>query len=80
MTCIIIQLLDAIFPTRMTPGPGCSKLTTLLVKNALKFQMLKSQICQYFLSKKMFLSKKCSHFFNKNFSVFAYRVVKHLRS
>ena len=34
------------------PGPGCSKLTTLLVKVPLKFQTLISQICQYFLLKK----------------------------
>ena len=31
-----------------TPGPGCSKLTTLLVNVSLKFQMLISEICQYF--------------------------------
>ena len=35
------------------PGPGCSKLTTSLVNETLKFQMLISQICQYFLLKKM---------------------------
>ena len=35
-----------------TPGPGCSKLTTSLVNETLKFQMLISQIC-YFLLKKM---------------------------
>ena len=34
------------------PGPGCSKLTTLLVNVSLKFQMLLSQIFQYFLLKK----------------------------
>ena len=34
------------------PGPGCSKLTTLLVNISLKFQMLISQNCQYFLMKK----------------------------
>ena len=33
-------------------GPGCSKLTTLLVNVSLKFQMFMSQICQYFLMKK----------------------------
>ena len=32
--------------------PGCSKLTTSLVNVWLKFQMLISQICQYFLLKK----------------------------
>ena len=30
-------------------GPGCSKLTTLLVNVSLNFQKLISQICQYFL-------------------------------
>ena len=34
------------------PGPGCSKLTTSLVNVSLKFQMLISQIFQYFLLKK----------------------------
>ena len=29
--------------------PGCSKLTTSLVNVSLKFQMLISDICQYFL-------------------------------
>ena len=32
-----------------SPGPGCSKLTTSLVYVSLKFQILISQICQYFL-------------------------------
>ena len=36
----------------MTSGPGCSKLTTSLVNDSLKFQTLISQICQYFLLKK----------------------------
>ena len=34
-------------------GPGCSKLTTLLVNVTLKFLMLKSEIRHYFLLKKM---------------------------
>ena len=33
-------------------GPGCSKLTTLLVNFSLKFHTLMYQICQYFLLKK----------------------------
>ena len=52
------------------PGPGCSKLTTSLVKMSLKFQMLISQICQYFLLKKCVKLLQCksfSHFFNKKF-------------
>ena len=63
--------------------PGCSKLTTSLVKVSLKFQMLISQICQYFLFKKcekLLHCKSLSHFFNKNISVFGYKVVKHLTS
>ena len=49
----------------ITTGPGCSKLMTLLVNVSLKFQMLISQICQYFLSKKFEMLLQCkssSHF------------------
>ena len=48
-------------------GPGCSKLTTSLVNDSLKFQTLISQICQYFLLKKcekLLQCKSFSHFFN----------------
>ena len=65
------------------PGPSCSKLTTSLVNVSLKFQTLISQICQYFLLKKcekLLQCKSFSHFFNKNISVFGYKVVKHLTS
>ena len=51
-------------------GPGCSKLTTSLVNETLKFQMLISQICQYFLLKKcekLLHCKNFSHFFNKKY-------------
>ena len=51
-------------------GPGCSKLTTSLVNVSLKFQMLVSEICQYFLlkkSKKLLQCKSFSHFVNKNY-------------
>ena len=64
-------------------GPGYSNLTTSLVNVSIKFQTLISEICQSFLLKKC---EKFSHgksftdFFNKNFSVFGYKVVKHLRS
>ena len=34
-------------------GPGCSKLTASLVNVSLKFQMLITELCQYFLLKKM---------------------------
>ena len=50
---------------------------------SLKFQMLTSEICQYFLLKrceKLLHCKSFSHFFNKKFSVFGYKVVKHLTS
>ena len=66
-------------------GPGCSKLTTSLVNDSLKFQTLISQICQYFLSKKCekllhCIAKASLIFSTKNFIVFAYKVVKHLTS
>ena len=51
-------------------GPGCSKLTTLLVNVSLKFQTLISEICQYFLSKKcekLLQCKSFSHFFDKKY-------------
>ena len=51
-------------------GPGCSKLTTLLVNVSLSFQKLISQICQYFFASLIFSTK--------SFSVFVYKVVKHL--
>ena len=49
-----------------TAGPGCSKLTTSLVNVTLKFQMLISQIFQYFLLKKnvrIFCTAKASLIF-----------------
>ena len=49
-------------------GPGCSKLTTSLVNVSLKFQMLISYICHYFLLKKrekLLQCKSFSHFFLK---------------
>ena len=64
-------------------GPSCSKLTTSLVNVSLKFQMLLSEICQYYLLKKCEKRLQCksfSHFLNKNISVFGYKVVKHLTS
>ena len=54
----------------ITPRPGCSKLTTSLVNETLKFQTLISQICQYFLLKKcekLLQCKSFSHFFNKKY-------------
>ena len=66
-----------------TSGPGCSKLTTSLVNVLLNSQTLKSRICQYFLLKKCEKLSQCksfSRFFNKNISVFGYKVVKHFTS
>ena len=34
-------------------GPGCSKLTMLLINISLKFQMLISEICQHFFVEKI---------------------------
>ena len=66
------------------PGPGCSKLTTLLVNISLKFQTLATEIYQYFLlnkSEKLLHCKSFSHFLNKkNINLFGNEVVKHLTS
>ena len=64
-------------------GPSCSKLMPSLVNKTLKFQMLISQICQYFSLKNVrsFCGAKASLIFStKNFSVYGYKVVKHLMS
>ena len=55
------------------PGPGCSKLTTSLVNDSLKFQMLISQILQYVLLKKcekLMQCKSFSDFFIKKYQCF----------
>ena len=55
-------------------GPSCSKLTTSLVNDSLKFQMAILQIHYYFLL------KKCENLFyqQKKYSVFAF--INELRS
>ena len=53
-----------ILPLIYSSGPGCSKLTTSLVNDSLKFQTLISQICQYFLLQKLLL------FFQQKISVY----------
>ena len=64
-----------------TAGPGCSKLTTSLVNVSLKFQMVISQIRQYFWFKKWDKLAKASLIFStKNISVFGNKDVKHLIS
>ena len=40
-------------------GPGCSKLTTSLVKILLKFQMLILEICHYFFYEKIKIRSFC---------------------
>ena len=54
---ILINRQMPIYPRNNvnTSGPGCSKLTTSLVNVSLNFQSLihVSNICQYFLLKKM---------------------------
>ena len=78
------------------PGPGCSKLTTSLDNVSLNFQKLISQIYQYFWLKKcekllhcksfsqnvrsFCIAKASLMFSTKNFSVFGYKVVKHVKS
>ena len=57
-------------------GPDCSKLTTSLVNVSLKFQMLISQIHQYFLLKKCEKLLQCKSvqklftFFQQKISVY----------
>ena len=61
---------DTVIKLHYQSGPGCSKLTTSLVNVSLKFQMLISEICQYFLLKKcekLLQCKSFSHFFNKKY-------------
>ena len=56
----------------ITPGPGCSKLTTSSINVSLKFQTLISEIQQYFCS------AKASLFFQQKISV--YLVIKSLNT
>ena len=94
-SCSRFQFLITVFPQKALgnesvtgtfcapslPGPDCS--TTLLVNETLKFQTIISQICQYFLLKKcekLLQCKSFSHFFNKKYQRFSYKVVKHLTS
>ena len=44
--CVVSPFKD--ISLQYQSGPGCSKLTILLVNILLKFQMLTSEICQYF--------------------------------
>ena len=59
------------YETFATPGPGCSKLTTSLVKCFVKISNVNiSNMPIFFLSKKceqLLYCKNFSHFFNKKF-------------
>ena len=62
-------------PKKRRSGPGCSKLTTSLVNEMLKFQMLISQKCQYFLLEKcerLFALQKLLSFFQQKNSVYLF--------
>ena len=61
------------------PGPSCSKLTMLLVKDSFKFQMAILQIHSYFLVEKC-NAKDSDISSTKNKSVFAYVVGIYLTS
>ena len=65
-----------------TSGASCSKLTTSLVNNSLKFQMAILQIHCYFLLKKCEnpLQRILTFYQQKNDSVFAYVVGIYLTS
>ena len=56
-------------------GPGCSKLTSLFVSIAFKFQTLK--YANIFGKKNL---RSCTHFFRQNIREFGYEVVKHVMS
>ena len=62
--------------TNKPTGSGCSKLTMSLVNVSLKFQMLITEICHYFLLQ----CKSFSHFLTKNTCIYSYKVIKHLTS
>ena len=68
--CILISHLPA-KATFCKPGPGCSKLLTL-VNISLNFQKLISQICKYFFFKNVrsFCSAKASLIFQQKISVY----------
>ena len=53
---------------------------TSLVNVSLNFQTFISEICQYFLWKKCAKASLIFFSFNKNISVFGYKVVIHLTS
>ena len=85
MTLIFISWLDGFvnldclidyrksYRCHKATGPGCSKLTMSLVNVLLKFQMLISEVCQYFLLRKCekaFSLQKLLTFFQQKISVY----------
>ena len=62
--------------TQILSGPGCSKLTMLLVNVSVKFKMLISEISQYFVEKGEKQKLQSHIFFNKTLRcIFGYNVV-----
>ena len=58
------------FACLCNPGPGCSKIMTSLVNVSLKFQMLISEIRQYFLLKKCEKLQKLLSYFHPKILVY----------
>ena len=54
-------------------------LTASLINVSLKFQVLISEMCQYFLLKKFGKLLQSLNFSTKNISVFSIKVLKHLK-
>ena len=80
---LIARMIIILHAYSKLSGPGCSKLTTSLGNETLKFQTLISQICQYYLLENVrsFCTAKASPIFStKNTNVLGYKVVKHLTS
>ena len=57
--------------------PACSELGMSLINVSLQFKKLISQICQYFLLKKIW-EASLTFWKKKNISLFCYKVFKHL--
>ena len=65
-------------PVTYTTGPGCSKLTMSSVNVSLKFQIVISQIRQYFVEN-MWEAKASLIVSTKNISVIGYKAIKHIK-
>ena len=63
----LVYCLKPILKVRKQTVPSCSKLTTSLVKDSLKFTLSDTQICWKFLLKKC-ECKSYSHFFQQKIS------------